>query len=400
MTKPGARPKRSIPAKAAPPSDKPGIKNPYVRFRPLEKPRVALHDTTLWDYPSQHYGKTLQGDPNYRGATPSHIVWNLISRYTKKGDLVVDPFVGSGTTLDVCKDLERRGKGFDLQTTRTDVVIADARTALSKEVDRETAHLVFMDPPYADNLVYSDDARCIGRCAFEDGAWSEAMADVIDGAMQALKPGGHLACFVSDVLHVQDAKSKEAGRTTTTTERRFANLGLEFSRLALERGMVMVDHVAVVRHGKALDDPRLKARAQAQGFMLRGFSHLIIFQKPTVAMKAAAWKRTPLSSAQKTPWTARGANTSKGPATTSGGARAGKAAKGTKGRGKTGSDDAPIRRPRKGEGLGSARSLDELTSALDRDTSGYGRGDKRRPAKKAPKKAPATPARKPGKAKR
>ena len=50
---------------SAPAKDTPGIKNPYVRFRPLEKPRVALHDTTLWDFPSQHYGKTTQGDPNY-----------------------------------------------------------------------------------------------------------------------------------------------------------------------------------------------------------------------------------------------------------------------------------------------------------------------------------------------
>ncbi len=293
--------KRTIPA--APAKDAPGIKNPYVRFRPLEKPRIAKHETTLWDYPSQHYGKDKQGDPNYRGATPSHVVWNVIARYTKPGDLIIDPFVGSGTSLDVARDLDRRAKGFDLHTSRSDVVIADARTALTEHVDAHTAHLVFMDPPYADNLSYSDDLRCIGKRAFEDGSWSDAMGKVIDGAIVALKPGGHLAMFVSDVLHVQQVKEKTAGRTSDRTERRFAALGVELFRLAMERGLMPVDHIAVVRHGKAMDDPRLRAKADAQHFLLRGFSHLVVFQKPTTTHASPKWKRTAQQAAAQTPWT-------------------------------------------------------------------------------------------------
>ena len=38
-----------------------GPKNPYVRFQQLDKPPVTLHETTLWDYPSQHYGDGMQG---------------------------------------------------------------------------------------------------------------------------------------------------------------------------------------------------------------------------------------------------------------------------------------------------------------------------------------------------
>lgn len=301
-----ARPARSRPKKplpSAPARDTPGIKNPYVRFRPLEKPRIALHDTTLWDFPSQHYGKTTQGDPNYRGATPSHVIWNVVARYTKKNDLVVDPFVGSGTTLDVCKDLERRARGFDLQTTRDDVTISDARRSLVEHIDPDTAHLVFMDPPYADNLTYSDDLRCIGKRAFEDGSWSQAMSEVIDGAWRALKVGGHLACFVSDIMHVQRASTKEGGRTQERLEQRFGALGVDFARLALERGFTFVDHVAVVRRGKALDDPRLKMRAAADEFMLRGWSHLLLFKKPAAPAKGAAWKKSPVAAAAATPWT-------------------------------------------------------------------------------------------------
>ncbi len=294
---------KKLPLPSAPAKDTPGIKNPYVRFRPLEKPRVALHETTLWDFPSQHYGKATQGDPNYRGATPSHIVWNLVSRFTKKNDLVVDPFVGSGTTLDVCKDLDRRARGFDLQTTRDDVTIADARRALVDQVEADTAHLVFMDPPYADNLDYSDDERCIGKRAFEDGTWSQAMADVVDGAWRALKVGGHLACFVSDIMHVQRATGKEGGRSQERLEHRFGALGVDFSRIALERGFTFVDHIAVVRRGKGLDDHRLKTRAEKDEFLLRGFSHLVIFKKASASAKTAAWKRSPTAAAATVQWT-------------------------------------------------------------------------------------------------
>ena len=92
------------------------------------KPELRVQPTTLWDYPSQHYGTGMQGDRDYRGATPSYVIWNLLTRYTRAGDLVVDPFCGSGTTLDVCRDLDRKGRGFDLAPYRDDIERADART--------------------------------------------------------------------------------------------------------------------------------------------------------------------------------------------------------------------------------------------------------------------------------
>ena len=68
-----------------------------------KKPKLELQTTTLWDYPSQHYGSTMQGDKEYKGATPSYIIWNLLQRYTRVNDLVVDPMCGVVVT-----DLERR----------------------------------------------------------------------------------------------------------------------------------------------------------------------------------------------------------------------------------------------------------------------------------------------------
>ena len=97
----------------------------------FKKPPLRLQPTTLWDYPSQHYGDAVQGDPNYKGATPSYIIWNLLQRYTREKDLVIDPCCGSGTTLDVARDLNRKALGYDVHPTRKDIFRVDARKLLA-----------------------------------------------------------------------------------------------------------------------------------------------------------------------------------------------------------------------------------------------------------------------------
>lgn len=47
-------------------------------------------------------------------AYPEELVAFFIACYTDPGDVVVDPFLGSGTTLKVCRVMERRGYGFEL----------------------------------------------------------------------------------------------------------------------------------------------------------------------------------------------------------------------------------------------------------------------------------------------
>jgi adenine-specific DNA-methyltransferase len=247
------------------PKDGPGIKNPYVRFRPLVKPPMVKATTTLWDYPSQHYGKGEQGKQSYRGATPSWVIWQCIEAWTKPGDLVVDPFCGSGTTLDVCKDLDRKGRGFDVAPARADVERGDARKLPLQD---RSVELVFFDPPYADNLTYSNDPACIGKLSAADGTWGRAMADVIQEARRVLRPDGVLAMFVCDILHARGGK------------RTFHPLGLQLATLAEDKRLEMIDHVAVIRHGKALEQGAASMAAERQGFLLRGFSHLVVFQRP------------------------------------------------------------------------------------------------------------------------
>ncbi len=223
----------------------------------IRKPPLQLQTTTLWDYPSQHYGDGLQGDPNYVGATPSYVIWNVLTRYTREGDVVVDPFCGSGTTLDVCRDLGRQGRGFDVAPYRPDIQRADAR-ALPLESD--SVDFVFMDPPYADNVDYSDAPNCIGKLAADDPAYFDALGQVFREAARVLKPRRYLALYLCDFY------SKTKG---------FVPIGAKTFEL-LCRDFDPVDQVCVVRHNKSLKQAHWHRAAAEENFFLRGFNHLFV----------------------------------------------------------------------------------------------------------------------------
>src|SRR3954467_13732571 len=163
----------------------------------FKKPPLRIQPTTLWDYPSQDYGEGEQGVPGYKGGTPSYVVWNLLQRYTKPKDLVVDPCAGSGTTLDVARGLDRRALGYDVHPTRKDIFRVDARklpAELTGKVD-----FVFIDPPYGTHLDYGDDPRDIGKLDLSDGsAYYDAMDQVFAEIRRVLKPDRHMALYVSD----------------------------------------------------------------------------------------------------------------------------------------------------------------------------------------------------------
>src|SRR3954467_5702129 len=150
------------------------------------KPALGVQPTTLWDYPSQDYGDTQQGRPGYKGATPSYIIWNLLQRYTKEREMVVDCFAGSGTTLDVARDLNRKALGYDVHPTRKDIFRVDARK-LPPELTNK-ADFVFIDPPYSTHLDYGPDPRDIGKLSAASGEYYTAMEQAFREAHRLLKP--------------------------------------------------------------------------------------------------------------------------------------------------------------------------------------------------------------------
>lgn len=231
------------------------------------KPSLRLQVTTLWDYPSQNYGTGRQGDEKYPGVTPSYILWNLLMRYTKPGELVVDSFAGSGTTLDVAADLGCRARGFDVAPPRTDIERADARALPLAD---NSADFVFIDPPYSTHIDYSDDPRCIGKLDASTPAYYEAMDAVFAEIARILRPGRHLAVYVSD-SYVHRGQGKG-----------FWPIGFELFSLLRQR-FEPVDIVAVTRRSKTLEMGNYRKAAEEENFFLRGFNYLFIMKKPDAA---------------------------------------------------------------------------------------------------------------------
>ncbi|MFG0305925.1 MAG: DNA methyltransferase [Phycisphaerales bacterium JB040] len=235
-----------------------------------DRPALGVMTTTLWEYPSQHYddslGRRMQGDKAYVGATPSWVIWQVLTRYSRKGDLVVDPMCGSGTTLDVADDLGRRSRGFDLRPTRPEIELADAREL---PMDPGVADVAFVDPPYSTHVDYSDDPRCIGKLEATGRAYYEAMGRVLGELERVLRPGGVLAVYVSD------SWEKHKGRKSGT----LMPIGFELFGLA-RRTMEPIDIVCVVRHNQKLGRGNWHKAAEEGNYYLRGFNYLLLFRKP------------------------------------------------------------------------------------------------------------------------
>ena len=237
----------------------------------FKRPPLRLQVTTLWDYPSQDYGEGQQGKSGYKGATPSYIIWNLLQRYTKEKDLVIDPFAGSGTTLDVARDLNRRALGYDVHPSRKDIFNVDARKLppeLTSKVD-----FVFMDPPYSTHLDYGDDPRDIGKLDAAGSEYYPAMEKVFSEVHRVLKPGKHMALYVAD--------SYVHGKA-------FHPIGFElFSRLRAAK-FEPVDIISVTRRNKTLEMGNYRKAADEGNFFLRGFNYLFIMRKNETQATAKA----------------------------------------------------------------------------------------------------------------
>lgn len=219
-----------------------------------------LEATTVWDFPDQGAGSTSYGDASFNGVTPARCVINLVRRYTRPGDLVVDPMSGSGTVSDVARSLGRRAVGWDLNPRRRDILRADAR---AWPLPDGVAGLAVIDSPYSDNVVYSADPRCLGRISCRDPRFFGEMGRVADEAFRVLRPGGVLAWIICDEYR--------AGAYTP--------VGFRLQEVLADR-FELLDTIVLVRHHDRSASPMWEHRARRHNFFLRGFKFLFIVRRP------------------------------------------------------------------------------------------------------------------------
>jgi len=180
---------------------------------------------------------------------------------------------GSGTTLDVARDLGRRALGYDLASPRSDVFRADARKL---PLEDGVADFVFLDPPYSTHIKYSDDRRCVGTLdaggTDHGAAYDGAMEQVISEIHRVLKNRRYMALYVSDSWR------KKKGGPPGSGGGEFMPIGFRLFQL-LQCRFTPVDIIAVVRHNASLQRGNYQKAAREGNFFLRGFNYLFIMKK-------------------------------------------------------------------------------------------------------------------------
>lgn len=166
---------------------------------------------------------------------PISLSKKVIELFTHKGELVLDPFVGSGTTLVAAQDAARNAVGFDLlkgyvalskERLRSDnlfnsaeqIAIQDDARNIHEYLKPESVSLIWTSPPYANLLnrkrknksrrnrkneqlgkveQYSQDPRDLGTMALEQ--YTGAMGDIFESLLPLLKPKAHCVINVPDM---------------------------------------------------------------------------------------------------------------------------------------------------------------------------------------------------------
>lgn len=73
---------------------------------------------------SRAYWETCrEPDPQHPTQKPLELMRALVAQFTAPGDLVLDPFMGSGSTLRACMDLGRRAIGIELSEQYCEVAV-------------------------------------------------------------------------------------------------------------------------------------------------------------------------------------------------------------------------------------------------------------------------------------
>lgn len=173
------------------------------------KNNFKLETSTIWSFPKR--GSWLSHKGDYPGNWSPYVPRNIILRYSKENDIVLDQFVGSGTTLIEAKLLNRKAIGCDINSEA--LKITESRLKCFKDIQDITLmhtdalnlnkikdnsiDLICTHPPYSNIIKYSNNiSKDISLLDIND--FYIAMKKVASEAYRVLKKGKYCAILMGD----------------------------------------------------------------------------------------------------------------------------------------------------------------------------------------------------------
>lgn len=138
-----------------------------LTFEPQD---FQLETTTVWSFPNR--GSWATHDGTYRGNWSPYIPRNILLRFSREGDWVLDQFAGGGTTLVEAKLLHRNCIGIDINpaalkrchqkctfdySTSSQIHIRQGDARNLETIPSQSIDLICTHPPYANIIRYSDN---------------------------------------------------------------------------------------------------------------------------------------------------------------------------------------------------------------------------------------------------
>jgi hypothetical protein len=174
---------------------------------------------SLWDFPSRASGDGHKLD--YHGNYIPQIATQIFTRYSKKDDVVLDLFLGSGTSAIEAVRMERRCIGvelkpdlveyvrgkiaLDLLDSRIHIVQGDSTDPKTVEkisgtlqtMQEEFVHLLMLHPPYDDIIRFSDNPNDLSNAA-DTEAFLDSFETIARNGYDFLEPGRFAALIIGD----------------------------------------------------------------------------------------------------------------------------------------------------------------------------------------------------------
>jgi len=249
------------------------------KWAPSEE--YKLEGTTVWSFPNRGDWATHIGD--YRGNFSPFIPRNIIEKYTKKGNWVLDQMVGSGTTLIECKLLERNVIGADINPEAIMVTrnrldfhynlpnsnykepiiktyVSDARNL--DKIKNESIDLIVTHPPYVSIIKYTKNRLEGDISRLNVKNYLQAIREIAEESFRVLKPDKYCAILIGD----------------TRKQRHFIPIAYRVMEKFLDVGFVLKEDIIKLQHNVFTNRGRWSK--PYYDFYKIMHEHLFVFRKP------------------------------------------------------------------------------------------------------------------------